>query len=180
MNNPEFITITDTGIRHAQAIDLVPSTDPILKEVMPNFVFGFNNDAIATANLLIEALQRYKGLGLSANQIGLRKRCFVAGVGDNIVAYFNPVIAAIDDTDTELKEEGCLSFPGLFIKIRRPKKIHLFYHDYEGNAHNKQFDGMTSRIIQHETDHLNGITFKDVAGKLALQIALKKQKKSKK
>ena len=176
MANPEFITITDTGIRSANAIDLVPSTDPILKEVMPNFVFGFNNDAIGTANLLIEALQRYKGLGLSANQIGLRKRCFVAGVGDNIVAYFNPIIAAIDD-ETSLQEEGCLSFPGLMIKIRRPTKIHLFYHDYEGNPHNKQFDGMTARIIQHETDHLNGITFKDQAGPMALQIAMKKWRK---
>ena len=108
-----FITITSEGIK--QKLSLVSEIDPILHEVMPPF-FEFGNEAIDVANILIEAVKRYDGLGLSANQIGLRKRCFVVGNDDNIVVYFNPEITYRSD-ETTLSEEGCLSFPGLHIKI---------------------------------------------------------------
>lgn len=177
-NPPQSITITHEGVKVIGTIDLVPNNDPILHEVMPQFDFNYE-DPMKIANLLIEALQKYGGLGIAAPQIGQRKNCFVAGVGDNIVAYFNPSITYIDDI-MEIKEEGCLTYPGLFVKIRRHSHIHMVYQDYVGAIHTNTFAGMTARILQHETDHLNGITIKESAGKFALQLAIKKMKKRKK
>jgi peptide deformylase len=177
-DTPEFLTITDAGIKPVvKEVKLVPGDDPILKEVMPNFVFG-QDDPVALANILIEMLVKYKGLGLSANQIGLRKRCFIAGTADGYVAYFNPEITWSSE-ETELKEEGCLSYPGLFVKVRRPTSINVIYYDYNGELHSKCFEGLTARVVQHEVDHLNGITFQDRAGKMALTIAKKKMQKGK-
>ena len=173
---PEFITITDKGIiLPKQEVKLVKSDDPILKEKMPMFDFG-NDNAESVGGILAEILTKTKGIGLSANQIGLRKRCFVMGVGEDIVGYFNPYILE-HSQEEELKEEGCLSFPNFFVKILRPKSIRVSYQDYTGHAHEKFFDGMTARCFQHEMDHLNGLTIHDRAGPMALQIAKKKYKK---
>lgn len=174
----ETITITHTGVKAiTKEVSLVSGDDPILKEVMPNWVFGME-DPVALANVMIEVLQRKKGLGLSANQLGLRKRCFIAGTPDGYVAYFNPEIISSSKEDA-LQEEGCLSYPGFFVKVRRPVGVQVRYQDYNGAVHEKYFEGMTARIIQHEIDHLNGITIKESAGKMALQIATKKFKKKK-
>lgn len=167
-----YITISSAGIKTKP--DLVPSDASILKEIMPTF--DFSNDAVAVANLLVEAMQRFGGVGLAANQIGVKEQCFVMGEGDNIVAFFNPVIVDFS-TETKLQEEGCLSFPGLNIKIRRHTSIQLKYQDYEGKFHEVRLDGLPARIVQHETDHLLGITFIDRAGPLALKIAKKKWSK---
>lgn len=175
---PQFLTITTQGIRPIYTTELVTSDNPILNEVMPFFDFK-KDDPIGMANTLIEALQKHKGLGLSANQIGLRKRCFVAGIEDNVVAYFNPEIINAS-SETELLDEGCLSFPGLRLKIRRPVHIEMRYQDYTGQWHQIVFEGMTARVLQHETNHLDGITFKDKAGPMALKIGLKKWKKNQK
>jgi peptide deformylase len=172
----EVIQISHTGIKPVISLALVPGNDPTLKEIMPDFVFGRDN-AVVTANALIDALERHGGLGLAAPQIGMRKRCFVAGPKDNVVSYFNPKVISFSE-ETELQEEGCLSYPGLKIKIRRPFSIVLEYQDYEGQLIRRRFDGLTARILQHEVDHLNGITFKERAGKMALQLAMKKWKKT--
>lgn len=174
----DFITLTHDGILTPKRdLSLIPGDAPLLHEVMPPF-FDFEN-AIDVANLLIDAQKRFGGIGLSANQVGLENRCFVAGVDDNIVAYFNPEITYKSE-ETALSEEGCLSFPGLYIKIRRPITINIMYQSYTGEYMVKQVTGLTARIIQHEVDHLNGITFIDRAGPMALSIAKKKLKRSQK
>lgn len=171
----DFITITDTGIKPANLGELIKFNSPLLRERMPEFDFS-REDPIRIANVLIEAATKHKGLGLSANQIGLRSRVFVAGIQDNFVAYFNP---RIYDTSMEdsLQEEGCLSVPGIYLQIRRPISCTCEYFDYQGQRHVSQFTGLTARIIQHEMDHLNGIMFTDHASDLKLQSALKKAKK---
>ncbi len=172
----EYITITSEGIKRKP--DLVPGDASILKEVMPYFDFYIDNNdnAIAVSNLLIEAMQRFGGIGLSANQIGVRERCFVMEMNDNIVAFFNPEIVDTS-TETQLQEEGCLSYPGLNIKIRRPTKVMIHYQSYDGKHRQLALEGIMARITQHETDHLNGLTFMDRAGPLALKMAKKKWSK---
>lgn len=155
-------------------VDLVPNTDPILKEIMPIFDFSKDNPIII-GNTLVESMQKFGGIGLSANQIGLRNRAFAMGV-DEIVVYFNPELIE-SSTETEFGEEGCLSFPNLYIKIRRPKFIKVKYQDYTGKFHEKNFTGLTAKCFLHELDHLNGKTFVDVADPISLNMARKKLKK---
>jgi len=79
--------------------------------------------------------------------------------------------------ETGIEREGCLSFPKLYISIRRSKKIRAKWYDVMGKEYIEDLTGMASVCFQHELDHLNGITFKTRAGKFALELAMKKQVK---
>lgn len=158
-------------------VKLVASDDPILQRPMPLFNFYSKTfDPIQLSNTMIDALKKFGGIGLSACQVGIEARMFVAGVDDDIVAFFNPEI--IDQSKEDwLVKEGCLSFPNLQISIRRPIWIKVKYQDFNGNWKLGEYNGLTARVIQHEMDHLVGITFHKRAGPLALKNAKKSQKK---
>lgn len=158
---------------------LVIDTDPILKEKTPEF--NFKHPPIhptILANELVDVLQEHKAVGLAAPQIGYSHRAFVMGMGNQIVAFFNPKILEASK-ETEFLQEGCLTFPGLFIKIRRPKQIHVAYTDHTGKHHETKFSGLTARIFQHELDHLDGVLFTQKADTISLDIARRKLKKNK-
>jgi len=106
-----------------------------------------------------------KGVGLAANQVGQPIALFVIdrslasenGVPD---AYFNPEITEMSREQDET-EEGCLSIPGWYAPIRRAKKIKIKAVDEHGNKIKFKARGFLARVLQHETDHLHGITIKD-------------------
>ena len=100
------------------------------------------------------------GIGLAANQVGLRDRCFVMAVDGRNWACFNPEIVEMD-TDLVDFEEGCLSFKGESCIIKRPDRIRVRYYDATANEHTEDLTGLASRCFQHELDHLNGITMWD-------------------
>ena len=162
--------------QQATVYDLVPETDPILKEVLPEF--DFNNKettAIGLASALVETCKHYKGYGLSANQCGFRHRVFVMGSGEEYVAFFNPKILA---TRGEIHmAEGCLSFPFLGLHITRPAEIDVEYQDYNGVVRSRTFTGISARCFQHELDHLNGIVYTEKVKPMALQTGMKKRNK---
>lgn len=148
----------------------------ILKEEIP--IFDFNNpsiDPIQLSHDLAETMISSNGMGLAANQIGLRVRAF-AIKSNPIIVCFNPKIVAYGD-DQVFLEEGCLSSPGLIIKIKRPDVIRLRYTEPNGNILTKKFQGLTARIIQHEVDHLDGIDFRKRALKFHYEQAMNKLKK---
>lgn len=157
---------------------LVPSNDPILKQsVVP---FDFSNpptDPIQLAHDLAETMIENNGLGLSANQMGLPYRAF-AIKAEKIIVCFNPRIVDYSE-ETIYLEEGCLSYPNLYIKVKRPRKIKIRYTEPNGNVVTKQFDGLTARVIQHEYDHMEGITYMQRANRIHLEQAKKKQKSRK-
>ena len=156
---------------------LVSETHPSLKKILPEF--DFDNppvDPNVFASSLVETCKKYNGLGLSANQCGYEYRVFVMGSGDNYVAFFNPKIISSSE-ETEKMEEGCLSFPDLFISVERPKMIHVEYHDYMGNKKTATFSGLTARCFQHELDHMNGLLYTYKVKPLSLQMAMKKRAK---
>ena len=136
---------------------------------------------------MFKTMNKYSGLGLSANQCGLPFRMFV--MGDNLLlengeklAAFNPKIIEKLPSDEKyrkevLMKEGCLTFPFLFLNINRPRIVEVEYEDVEGKVIKKDLDGMFSRIYQHEYDHMQGIVFTDRASKLKLDMAKKKQMK---
>jgi peptide deformylase len=157
-------------------LDLVPGTDPILKEVMPEYDFVTQGAlTIGLAQNLSETLMSQEGLGLAAPQVGLRHRAFVM-LTNPIRVCFNPIIIDKGEEMIEL-DEGCLSFPGILIKVTRPRRIKVRYSLPNQEIKTEVFDGMTSRIFQHELDHLNGILFTDHVSKLKVDMAKRKARK---
>jgi len=109
-----------------------------------------------------EAMKKANGVGLSANQIGLDLKVFVAQVGNKFYAIFNPKILKNSKEMLEM-EEGCLSVPEVFGTVIRPSKINLEGFNKNGEKLKIKTWGMLARVFQHEIDHLNGIVFIDKA-----------------
>ena len=163
---------------------LVKEADPILFKRCDPFDF---NEPIMDPYELVEGLHEIrrdgKGIGLAAPQVGLATQVLVIGMGDFKTegvsdydqCFFNPVITRFSD-ETEVMIEGCLSFPDLVIKVKRPKDIEVTWDSEEGSECSQSFAGMTSRILQHEIDHLDGITFLKRADRYHLQKAQKDRK----
>jgi peptide deformylase len=158
--------------------EIVKYTDPILKEEMP--AFDFKNPIINPIELyndLAETMRENDGMGLSANQIGVRTRAFVMRA-EEIIGVFNPRV--VDTTsETVTLEEGCLSYPNLFVKVKRPKSIRVRFTTPDGETSTKTFTGMTARVFLHELDHLNGIAHTSRANRYHLEQARKLSKKLK-
>lgn len=109
------------------------------------------------------------GIGLSANQVGLNFKMFIAQIpqieGDKIIgqkfySIFNPEIIKFSKEISEM-EEGCLSAPGIYGEVKRPEKIALAGFDKNNRKIKIKAEGLTARVFQHEIDHLNGIIFID-------------------
>jgi len=159
--------------------DLVAPNHPLLRTKLARF--DFSNPLInphELANNLIETMIHYKGIGLSANQCGLPYRVFVLWSNPTKV-MFNPVIADVS-TEHIMLEEGCLTYPNLFIKIKRPKLIRVRYMDSFGEAHTDKFVGMSARCVQHEMDHLDGVNFTLKANKFHYDQAMRQKNKRQK
>lgn len=157
-------------------LNLVPSNDPILRQSIP--AFDFTNPPVNPLDLvtdLSETMLHNKGIGISANQVGLPYRVFVM-LGSELIPCFNPRIVD-QSNETIVLEEGCLSYPDLFIKVKRPRRIKVRFADPNGNVQTQVYDGMTARIFQHELSHLNGICHIDEASYIHKDQAMKKWKK---
>ncbi|OGD85640.1 peptide deformylase, partial [Candidatus Curtissbacteria bacterium RBG_13_35_7] len=100
------------------------------------------------------------GLGLSAPQIGIFKRAFVARVRNRIKGFINPKILKFSKDEITILE-GCLSIPQFYGHVIRPAEIDLKSQNIRGKTSKKHYKGLAARIIQHEIDHLNGILFID-------------------
>jgi peptide deformylase len=110
--------------------------------------------------VMIDTMLNNNGVGLSANQIGILKRIIVV-LDDSIAkVMINPEIVKYSEEICDMKE-GCLSIPDTFLDIQRPETIKIKYRDMKGKPHFETYSGLTSRIIQHEIDHLNGILMTD-------------------
>jgi len=144
--------------------------------------FDFNTmDAGKIEHDMIDTMIVEKGIGLAANQVQLDAKIFVMQP-QNIqgktkpFAVINPIIQEAT-TDLVLLEEGCLSFPKLYLKIRRPHTIVVKYLDSEQKECIIKLSEMDARIFLHEFDHLYGINFIDRVSKVKLEMARKKQQK---
>lgn len=100
------------------------------------------------------------GLGLSAPQIGILKRVFVARVRNKVKAFVNPVILKLSKKEVAYLE-GCFSVPELYGHVVRPAEVDLQSQDKQGKTSKAHYKGLPARIIQHEIDHLNGTLFID-------------------
>lgn len=146
--------------------------------------FDFENCIIDPEKLeseLIETMFAHDGIGLAAPQVGITARVFVMGHSTNpeaAQAFFNPVVIAVTDEVDNL-EEGCLSFPGVYVNIKRPKKILARWQNSKGEWQESEFDGYNCKCFLHELDHLEGIVFQDRVSSLKWAMAVKKLNKRK-
>ena len=171
----EEATITETNeVTSVDQLDLIPFNDPLLKRKPKAFDFE-KDDAKDISKRLLDKMYDLGGVGLSANQVGLDMAVFVIGDGqvDGMAkAFFNPEILGIGDEKESMKE-GCLSFPGLWLMVSRPKQAMIKYYDEEGEEHIETYEGVTSRVIQHEYDHMLGMNFTMRVSKIKMDRALK-------
>ena len=152
---------------------LIESTHPMLK--LPIEKCSDEIDRNKVKEDLIDSMKNYQGIGLSANQIGIMERVFVmySNVKEReIIACFNPQILSVSNKKV-LMDEGCLSYPGLWLKVSRPDGVEVSYEDENGELHKKAMFGLECRVFQHEYDHIEGITFNKRVSKLRWDMANK-------
>lgn len=127
---------------------------------------------------MLETMYAYKGIGLAATQVNIHQRIIVIDVSEDKnspLCFINPEI--IQREGEEESEEGCLSVPGFFDKVRRAEQITVKALDKQGNAFELQADGLLAVCIQHEIDHLEGKLFVDYLSSLKRQRIKKKLEK---
>ena len=156
---------------------LIHEHDPVLKEKAESWDFKNHVNAAVIEREMLETMRASNGIGLAANQVGLLRRVFVIKLQDGReIGCFNPWIM-FGDNDKIEGEEGCLSFPNLWLKVKRDNKITAAYLDNTGKQCIIELEGIDARCFQHELDHLDGVTFTEYVSDLKLQLARKKQRK---
>jgi peptide deformylase len=154
---------------------LVPESDPILrKKAEPWLTEDSSLNELVSAMTTI--MFQNNGIGLAAPQIGVSKAILIMGNPDKIYACINPEIIS---GEGEVKDiEGCLSFPKLWLHVKRYTKIKVRYWGITGELIECEFEGLLARVFQHEHDHLQGECFTEKVGKLSLDLAKKRRLKS--
>jgi peptide deformylase len=147
--------------------------------------FDFNiHDPVKIEQEMIAIMKEFDGIGLAANQVGLDAKIFVMG-SERIngfckpQAFINPVITKYS-IDTTADKEGCLSFPTLFLNVKRPSMIEATFYDTSGNLNEISVTGYMAKCFQHEYDHLNGICYTNRVSRLKLDMAMNKLLKKQK
>jgi len=159
-------------------LDLLPEDHPVLHQEPLTWIFDPPQaDPKLMYDIMLENMVYHHGLGLSANQIGMPVKVFAMRIdeSDNAIVCFNPEIQQ-ESEEMVIMTEGCLSFPSLYLKKRRPEKLNVKYQNVDGNFINAHFEGLAARVFHHEMDHMMGKTFLDGVSKILLQSARRKQK----
>ena len=129
---------------------------------------------------LIDSMEHYQGVGLSANQIGIAERVFIMYEDINtrkILTCFNPKIVETSKEEISINE-GCLTYPGVWLMVKRPIAIKVEFEDEKGKKHKRTFDDLSSRIFQHEYDHMEGTDFTQKVSRLKIDRAMQKLNKT--
>ena len=168
----KFVNGSMIGYELRQLVDFY---DPILRQPTIPFDFSNRTDAEYIAYTLVETMNHYGGLGLSANQVGLRDRVCVVNMGKEAWAMFNPQIIDKSEKIADFSE-GCLSYKGLYLKLNRVDHIKVRFQAIGGQFLEQEFDGLTAVCIQHELDHLDGIMYTDRISPINLEKAKRKVK----
>ena len=147
------------------------------KQVKP---FNLDNPPVDPKELkdnMVDIMLSNNGIGLAANQVEFDGQVFVMGDKENnTTILINPQI--LQHTQETVQDmEGCLSFPGIYVKVTRPKDILAEWYDENLEKQTAKIDGYTAKCFLHEWDHLQGVTFKDRVSKLKWNMAEKKARK---
>lgn len=135
-------------------------TKKTLKLKTKNVTFKFPKGLELLEDQLFKLMKENGGVGLAANQVGLRDRVFVMNTDNKKQAFWNPAIIEASQ-EMEKYSEGCLSYPNEYCELDRPNWVVILYHDNTGKIFQERLIGLEARVAQHEIDHLDGITMFD-------------------
>ena len=160
-------------------MNIVKYGDPILNNKC-RLVTEFSNLESIIEDMF-DSMYEAEGIGLAANQVGLNMHLFIIDVThtdevDDTHIFINSKIISRSEEKTFF-QEGCLSLPGIALDVERPEKIELEYQTIDEKWHKHEFEGLLSRAIQHEMDHLNGIFIVDRVSEIE-KIKYKKELKT--
>jgi peptide deformylase len=159
-------------------MELIKAPNPMLETPVEKFDFVNLNPKAIEAQM-IELMLKNNGLGLAANQVGLNARVFVMKPQKLRLppfAVFDPVIEGLSN-EKDIAPEGCLSYPGLVLNVKRPISVMLRFFNSDQEEKRLKLDEIDARIALHEYDHLFGVNFVDRVSKLKFDIAMRKMKK---
>ena len=128
---------------------------------------------------MAETMYKSNGIGLAANQVASLERIITVDVseerdGKKVYMMANPEIIWSDPEETFTYDEGCLSIPGHYAKVTRPRRVRVSYLDQHNKKHELEAEDLFSQCIQHEIDHLNGVLFIDHLSKLKRDMILRR------
>ena len=177
----EFLTIdTTTGVVTEEKIEqlrLYGENHPMLSVPIPEYTEAIPNPSMKNLVARLKlTMKLYGGVGLSANQCGIFQRVFIIGTEHFQIACINPKVIAQSE-EISKDNEGCLSFPAMYLKVDRPTWVDAEFYDETGALKQIRMEGLTARCFLHELDHMNGVKFVDHAGPLAVQMARQRQEK---
>ena len=163
-------------------LQILEFPDPRLrKTAVPVSVFDAGLEVLIAE--LLETMSEAQGIGLAATQVNVHRRLMVLDVSENKDSpqvFINPSFEVIDGELSDY-DEGCLSVPGFYETVSRPRTIHVRAQDYQGQEFELTAEGILSICVQHEIDHLNGKLFVDYLSTLKRQrIRAKLEKEHKK
>ncbi len=147
-------------------LELIPDEDPRLHQKTEVFNVKLYPNLDQIFNEMFAFMREHDGIGLAANQVGMKFRFFIMEVDGKEYVCINPRIIK-RSKETEVKDEGCLSYPGQKVLVERAKEVRVSYQDRRGNSKTKKFTGLAARCFQHELDHLNGVVMGDVGTVIA-------------
>lgn len=157
-------------------LNLVKPDSPLLRNETKRFDFSKPPmNPVELYRNLSNTMIKHEGVGLAAVQCGIPYSVFVIR-SDPVMGFFNPEIVDTGEEE-ETMEEGCLTYPGLYFKVPRSKRIKIRFTEADGKTKTDKYIDFTARIIQHELDHINGILFPEMASRLQLEMAIKRAKK---
>lgn len=160
-------------------MELLAEGHPQLLEMTDEWDFETDGSPEELIREMAKFMTDNGGVGLAAPQIGVKKRIFIMGNFVKLVACINPKISSLSEERAN-DLEGCLSFPELFMKVKRPASAIVNYYTISGELVERELTGLEARVFLHEYDHLIGVTFDQRVGNVTLRMAKDKRNKEKK
>jgi len=157
-------------------LELLPEGHPQLLEISDEWDFDSDGNPEELVKEMFKFMIANGGVGLAAPQVGIKKRIFIMGNFQKLVACVNPKIVSLSE-DRVLDFEGCLSFPDLFMKVKRAGTCTVQYQLVDGETVERELTGLEARVFLHEYDPLIGVTFDQRVGDLSYKMAKDRRKK---
>lgn len=142
--------------------DSDPFSTTLHKKCRP--VTDFNKKLWDLLDDMIETLHDADGVGLAGPQVGILRRVFIVDLGEGVIEFVNPTI--LETEGSQEGSEGCLSFPGEWGLVERPNHVKIEAQDRNGKTFVMEGDELLARALLHESDHLDGVVFKERASRM--------------
>lgn len=158
-------------------MELVNENSEILRTKCIDYDFDIDGDPMPIIEKMTKVMFENNGIGLALPQVGINSRIFIMGNKDLLVACINPVI--VNYRGLRKDQEGCLSFPNLWLNVNRASEIDVRFYQVDGTVKEVTLNGLMARVYQHELEHLDGICFDTKISRVSLNLAKKRRKKLK-